>query len=50
MQYQSGHRTQLTIWTDPAIGAGIRIKSESRPPRGSAEITIRELTSIKRGT
>lgn len=49
MQYQSGHRTQLTIWTDPAIGAGIRIKSESRPPRGSADITIRELTSIKRG-
>lgn len=50
MQYQSGHRTQLTIWTDPAIGAGIRIKSESRPPRGSADITIRELTSIKRGS
>ncbi len=49
MQYQSGHRTQLTIWTDPAIGAGIRTKSESRPPRGSADITIRELTSIKRG-
>jgi hypothetical protein len=50
MQYQSGHHTQLTIWTDPTIGAGIRIKSESRPPRGSADITIRELTSIKRGS
>ena len=48
MQYQSGHRSKLTIWTDPAIGVGIRIISESRPVRGTPDITIRELTSVKR--
>jgi len=49
LQYQSGARIKLTIWTDPSIGVGIRNVVEFRSPRGgAADITIRELVSMKR--
>ena len=49
LQYQSGARMKLTIWTDPSIGVGIRNIVEFRSPRGGApDITIRELVSLKR--
>ncbi len=50
LQYQSGARVKLTIWTDPSIGVGIRNIVEFRSPRGGApDITVRELVSMKRG-
>lgn len=50
LQYQSGARMKLTIWTDPSIGVGIRNIVEFRSPRGgAADITVRELVSMKRG-
>ncbi len=51
MQYQSGNRLKLTIWTDPSIGVGIKNMSEFRSVRGgAADITVRELVSIKRSS
>ena len=51
MQYQSGNRLKLTIWTDPSIGVGIKNMSEFRSVRGgAADVTIRELVSIKRSS
>lgn len=50
LQYQSGARMKLTIWTDPSIGVGIRNIVEFRSPRGgAADITVRELVSMRRG-
>jgi uncharacterized caspase-like protein len=47
--YQSGARLKLTIWTDPSIGVGIRNIVEFRSPGGgAADITVRELVSMKR--
>jgi hypothetical protein len=49
MQYQSGNRLKLTIWTDPSIGVGIKNISEFRSVRGgAADVTVRELVSVKR--
>jgi Caspase domain len=51
MQYQSGNRLKLTIWTDPSIGVGIKNISEFRSVRGgAADVTVRELVSIKRSS
>ncbi|MEN9888074.1 MAG: hypothetical protein RL559_111, partial [Pseudomonadota bacterium] len=49
MQYQSGARMKITMWTDPSVGANLKSISEFRPVRGNADITVRELVSIKRG-
>ena len=49
MQYQSGARMKLTMWTDPAIGSNLKSIAEYRPVRGNADITVRELVSFRRG-
>ena len=46
--FQSGFRLKQTIWTDPSIGVGIRILTETRTSSGWSESTTRELTSMKR--
>lgn len=51
LQYQSGARMKLTIWTDPSIGVGIKNIIEFRAPRGgAADIIVRELVSMKRAS
>lgn len=45
MIFQSGGRVKQSIWTDPSIGVGIKIRTEFRNTNGSPDITVRELTS-----
>jgi Caspase domain len=45
---QTGFRTKLTFWYEPGWGYSVRMRRESRPRSGAADISIRDVVARSR--